>query len=83
MKLITAKILDSTHLELNQPITIKSGETITISIPTDTNDDSLEMKATEKLLSICGTWEDERTVDEQIDDIYSARKSGHRTENIF
>ena len=83
MKLITAKILDPTHLELNQPITIKSGETITISIPTDTNDESLEMKGTEELLSVCGTWEDDRTMEEQISDIYSARKSSNRTEDVF
>ena len=42
-----------------------------------------EKNATDELLSVCGTWEDDRTVDEQIKDIYSNRKSTTRTENIF
>lgn len=45
--------------------------------------ESDEQKATDELLSVCGTWEADRTVDEQIKDIYSARKSTNRTENIF
>jgi len=35
MKLIKAKVLDSTHLELSQPITPPSGELIEIVIPDD------------------------------------------------
>ena len=42
-----------------------------------------EKNATENFLSACGTWEDDRTVDEQIKDIYSSRKSIGRTEEIF
>ncbi|QTA83490.1 Uncharacterized protein dnl_59000 [Desulfonema limicola] len=34
-----------------------------------------ERQLTEEFLSVCGTWEDDRTVEEQINDIYSARKS--------
>ena len=34
-----------------------------------------EKIATEKILSVCGTWEDNRSVEEQIKDIYSSRKS--------
>ena len=33
MKIITAKVLDQTHLELSQPIIIKPGKLIQISIP--------------------------------------------------
>ena len=42
-----------------------------------------EKVATGEFLSVCGTWEDDRTVDEQIDDIYSSRKSISRTDRIF
>lgn len=35
MKVITAKILDPTHLELSEPISVKPGNTIQISIPDD------------------------------------------------
>lgn len=42
-----------------------------------------EKLATEEFLSICGTWEDDRTVEEQIKDIYSSRKSTVRTGDIF
>ncbi len=42
-----------------------------------------EKHATDEFLSVCGTWEDDRTIDEQIKDIYSSRKSTTRTEGIF
>ena len=42
-----------------------------------------EKAATNKFLRICGTWEDERTVKEQIKDIYSSRKSTSRTAKAF
>jgi thiamine kinase-like enzyme len=42
-----------------------------------------EKKATEKFLSACGTWEDERSINEQLKDIHSSRKSTHRTEKAF
>jgi hypothetical protein len=38
---------------------------------------------TEEFLSVCGTWEDDRSPEEQLQDIYSMRKSANRTENIF
>ncbi len=40
-------------------------------------------KATEEFLSLCGTWEDNRSVEDQIKEIYSSRKSTSRTEKIF
>ncbi len=45
--------------------------------------ESLEETATEDFLSVCSTWEDNRSIDEQINDIYSSRKSTLRTEKIF
>lgn len=35
MRLISAKIIDQTHLELSQPIEVEPGATIQISIPDD------------------------------------------------
>lgn len=42
-----------------------------------------EKRATDEFLSVCGTWEDDRTIEEQIKDIYSSRKSTTRTEDMF
>lgn len=42
-----------------------------------------EKKATGELLSVCGTWEDDRSIEEQIRHIYSSRKSTNRAEKIF
>jgi hypothetical protein len=44
---------------------------------------SNDRQQTEEFLSVCGTWEDSRSIEEQIQDIYSARKSTNRTEKIF
>lgn len=45
--------------------------------------ESDEKQMTDEFLSVCGTWEDGRTVEEQLHDIYSARNSTNRTEKIF
>ena len=45
--------------------------------------ESSEETATEEFLSVCDTWEDKRSIDEQINDIYSSRKSTNRTEKVF
>lgn len=42
-----------------------------------------EKVATDEFLRVCGTWEDERTVKEQMKDIYSSRKSTFRTAKAF
>ena len=42
-----------------------------------------EKKRTEEFLSVCGTWEDEKSVEEQINTIYSARKSRQKVDGIF
>ncbi len=45
--------------------------------------ESDEKRITDEFLSVCGTWEDDRSIQEQIRDIYSARRSTNRTEKIF
>lgn len=42
-----------------------------------------EVEATQEFLSVCGTWQDTRTTEEQIQDIYSARISTNRAEQIW
>lgn len=39
-----------------------------------------EKKATEDFLAVCGEWKDNRTVDDQINDIYNSRKSRKKIE---
>lgn len=51
MKVITAKVLDPTHLELSQPIPAKAGDLIEISIPVDEDDRFWKAAAEEKFLS--------------------------------
>ncbi|UJS17287.1 MAG: hypothetical protein L3J17_15445 [Candidatus Jettenia sp.] len=41
-----------------------------------------EKNATDEFLSVCGTWEDDRTINEQLKDIYSSRKSTTEMENV-
>jgi hypothetical protein len=51
VKIITAKVLDSTHLELSQPIPAKEGDLIEISIPTDEDDRLWKAAAEQNVLS--------------------------------
>jgi hypothetical protein len=39
MRVISAKILDATHLELSQPLDASPGDVIQISLPQDTDDE--------------------------------------------
>lgn len=39
-----------------------------------------ERRATDEFLSVCGTWEDNKSAEEQIQVIYSSRRSASRTE---
>ena len=39
MRVISAKILDATHLELSQPLNASPGEVIDISVPSETDDE--------------------------------------------
>jgi len=50
MKVITAKILDSTHLELSQPIHAPEGKLIRITISDDGEDDRLWHEAAKEHL---------------------------------
>jgi len=47
------------------------------------NEKKDENRATEEFLSVCGTWEDKRSIKEQLEDIYSHRESTNRGERIF
>ncbi|MFQ5829993.1 MAG: hypothetical protein ACE5JD_12685 [Candidatus Methylomirabilia bacterium] len=52
MKIISAKVLDATHLELSEPIPAKTGDLIEISIPDDDEDERLwKEPARQKFLS--------------------------------
>ena len=48
MKIIGAKVLDPTHLELSQPIPAQPGESIQISVPDEGDEDSLWREAAKK-----------------------------------
>jgi hypothetical protein len=48
MKVIRAKILDSTHLELSQPIAAQPGDYIVISIPEEAEEDEAWREAARK-----------------------------------
>jgi hypothetical protein len=48
MKVLTAKVLDPTHLELSQPIPAQPGESIQISIPDEGDEDCLWREAAKK-----------------------------------
>jgi hypothetical protein len=39
MRVISAKILDATHLELSQPLEASPGDVIQISVPSETDDE--------------------------------------------
>ncbi len=54
MKIISAKVLDATHLELKEPIPAKTGDVIEISIPDDDDDEDArlwKLTASRKFLS--------------------------------
>ena len=42
-----------------------------------------EGNATDEFLAVCGTWEDNRSVEKQLKDIYSNRRSTYRAEKVF
>jgi hypothetical protein len=48
MEIISAKILDSTHLELSQPISAEPGKRIQISIIDEGNEDSMRRDVSKK-----------------------------------
>ncbi|OGB90402.1 MAG: hypothetical protein A3H39_16350 [candidate division NC10 bacterium RIFCSPLOWO2_02_FULL_66_22] len=50
MKIISAKVLDPTHLELSQPIAAKEGDLIEISIPIDEDEQLWKAAAEQKFL---------------------------------
>jgi hypothetical protein len=61
---VQAKLLKVVHFFRAEVVTDRQGE----------------RQATKEMLSACGQWEDDRTADQQVDEIYSSRKSSNRTE---
>lgn len=51
MKIISAKVLDSTHLELSEPIPAEAGDLIEIAIPDDETERSWRVATRQKFLS--------------------------------
>ncbi|TWJ16705.1 hypothetical protein [Geobacter argillaceus] len=44
---------------------------------------AVDVSATEEFLATCGKWKDDRSVDEQLHDLYSSRCSTERTGKAF
>lgn len=42
-----------------------------------------EERATKEMLSVCGKWEDDRSIEQQLEDIHFSRKSTDRTGSSF
>jgi hypothetical protein len=76
------QILKEIH-GLSEPTQKKMAEIIQFIKKKFLNGKTDEKKVTEEFLSVCGTWEDGRSINEQLKDIYSSRKSTDRTERIF
>lgn len=76
------QILEEVY-ELPEPFQKKMAEIIRFLQTEFFNGEKDEKKATEEFLSICGTWEDERSINEQLREIYSLRKPTNRTEKKF
>jgi len=75
------QILKEIH-GLPEPLQKKMAEIIRFLKAEFFNGKTDEKKATEHFLSVCGTWEDERSINEQLQDIYLSRKSANRAERI-
>lgn len=43
----------------------------------------IDISSTEEFLAACGKWKDDRSVEEQIHDLYSSRRSTERTKKAF
>jgi len=64
MRLISAKIIDRTHLELSEPIGAEPGETIEISVP-DEGDELRDMRDLAKRNALTA-YADEDSVYDQL-----------------
>lgn len=63
MKLIKAKILDETHLELSQPIAAQPGDEIVISIPDEQEEDAWREAAREHFM---GAYDDQDAIYDEL-----------------
>lgn len=64
MKVIIAKIVDSTHLELSVPISVQPGKLIQISIPDEGEDEHLWREAARKQL--LATYDDRDAIYDEL-----------------
>jgi hypothetical protein len=66
MRIISATILDATHLELSQPLSAKPGDVIQISFPSVTDDETAVWRAGSALgrgaAALAATWPDARVL---------------------
>lgn len=76
------EILKDIH-ELPEPMQEKLAKIIHLLKKEFVQPELKEKSATEEFLSVCGTWEDDRSIEEQIKVIYSSRKSSTKMENVF
>jgi hypothetical protein len=64
MTVIRAKILDSTHLELSQPLPTPHGKTIVITIPEEGEEEQLWEEASKK--NFLAAYDDQDAIYDQL-----------------
>ena len=64
MQIIKARILDPTHLELNQPIAAQPGDSVLISIPDSQEEDHVWREAAKKHL--LNAYDDQDAIYDQL-----------------
>lgn len=74
MKIITATIIDVTHLKLDQPISLKPGETVKISIEEDEVESLWRERAKSKLLKVYTDDDEEEVMQGTYKEIFEKGK---------
>lgn len=64
MKIIKAKILDSTHLELSQPISAQPGDHVVIAIPDEVEEDEAWQQAAKQ--QFLAAYDDQDAIYDQL-----------------
>ena len=65
MRIISAKILDATHLELSQPLEASPGEVIQVAFPSGTDDEMATWRAAAKQ-HVLDAYADEDAIYDQL-----------------
>jgi hypothetical protein len=65
MRVISARILDATHLELSEPLSASPGEVIDVSVPSEANDEMALWREAGKR-HLLNTYADEDAVYDQL-----------------